>query len=174
MQDSQNLGRQPVTTHNAARIAQFIHVFLFALVVGVFWGTWFSLSRSIASISPPTFLEVGHTMIANLGGPMAILMPAAVLSAVPVLVGFHRRHWRPGFNLTLAGVALLIVALVITLTVNVPIDEAIDRWTVQTLPSDWPAIRDRWQAYHTSRTFASLVGFGCALAATLWATEDRH
>ena len=31
------------------------------------------------------FLEVGHTMIGNLGGPMAVLMPATLVSALPVL-----------------------------------------------------------------------------------------
>jgi hypothetical protein len=160
-------------TDSTSRVVQFVHLFLFALVVGVFWGTWFSLSRSIESITPATFLEVGHTMIGNLGGPMAVLMPAALLSAVPVLVGFYRRHRRTPFSLMLVGVGLLVVALVMTLTVNVPIDRAIDRWTVETLPPDWAASRDRWQTYHTSRTLVSLVGFGCALAASLWAS-DRH
>jgi hypothetical protein len=41
---------------------------------------------------------------------------------------------------------LLVVALVITLSVNVPIDYAIDRWTVETLPADWMSIRNRWEA----------------------------
>jgi uncharacterized membrane protein len=156
------------------RVAQFVHLFLFALVLGVFWGTWFSLSRSIGSITAPTFLEVGHSMIANLGGPMAVLMPTALLSAVPVLIGFHRLQRRTAFRLVLAGVGLLFVALVITLTVNVPIDNAINRWTVETLPADWRSIRDRWQAFHTLRTFASLAGFGCALAAILSASQDRY
>jgi hypothetical protein len=152
-------------TPNALRIAQFVHLVLFALVLGVFWGTWFSLSRSIASISPATFLEVGHTMIVNLGGPMALLMPAAILSALPVVIGLYRRPSRAGFTLSLAGLLLLSVALVITLTVNVPIDREIDRWTVESLPSDWTAVRDRWQLFHTWRTFACLAGFACALAA---------
>jgi uncharacterized membrane protein len=160
-------------TDNTARIARFLHLFLFALVVGVFWGTWFSLSRSIGAITPPTFLEVGHTMIANLGRPMAVLMPAALLSALPVLVSLYRRQ-RHGFYLMLAGVALLVVALAITLAVNVPIDRAIESWTVQTLPRDWATSRDRWQAYHTLRTFASLAGFGCALAAIVWSSDHRQ
>jgi hypothetical protein len=46
---------------------------------------------------------------------MVVLMPAAVLSAVPVLVGFYRRHRRRAFSLMLAGVGLLGVALVMTL-----------------------------------------------------------
>jgi hypothetical protein len=60
--------------------AQFVNMFLCALVAGVFWGTWFSLRRSMASISATTFLEVGRIMIHNLGGPMSVLMPADVLN----------------------------------------------------------------------------------------------
>jgi hypothetical protein len=154
------------------RLTLFVHVFLFALVVGVFWGTWFSLSRSMSSITASTFLEVGHTMIANLGGPMAMLMPLTLASALPVLFVLYRLRRRAGFVLVLAGVALLVVALVITLSVNVPIDDAIAGWTVNTLPPDWTSIRNRWEAYHAARTFISLAGFGCALAAILWSREE--
>ena len=160
-------------TDRSLRLTLFVHVFLFALVVGVFWGTWFSLSRSMSSITASTFLEVGHTMIANLGGPMAVLMPATLVSAIPVLLVLYRLRRRDSFYLILVGAALLVVALVITLRVNVPIDYAIAKWTVDTLPSDWTSIRNRWEAYHAARTFISLAGFGCALAAAvLWRRKD--
>ena len=159
-------------TDRSLRLTLFVHVFLFALVVGVFWGTWFSLSRSMSSITASTFLEVGHTMIANLGGPMAVLMPATLVSAGPVLFVLYRLHRRASFSLILVGAALLVVALVITLSVNVPIDDAIAGWTVDRLPSDWTSIRNRWEAYHAARTFISLAGFGSALAAVLWSRED--
>jgi anthrone oxygenase-like protein len=155
-------------TDRSLRLTLFVHVFLFALVVGVFWGTWFSLSRSMSSITPSTFLEVGHTMIDNLGGAMAVLMPMTLISALPVLFMLYRLHRRASFSLIIVGVALLVVALVITLSVNVPIDYAINRWTVDTLPSDWTSIRNRWEVYHAARTFVSLAGFGSALAAVLW------
>ncbi len=54
----------------ALQIMQFVTIMLFALVVGVFWGTWFSLSRSIATITPETFLEVGKAIIQNLAAPL--------------------------------------------------------------------------------------------------------
>ena len=41
------------------RILQLVSVMLFALVTGVFWGTWFSLGRSMDGITAATFLEVG-------------------------------------------------------------------------------------------------------------------
>ena len=76
------------------KIVQLVTMTLFTLVAGVFWGTWFSLSRSIASITPAAFLEIGHTMIANLGGPMSLLIPATIVSMLVLIVVLYRRHHR--------------------------------------------------------------------------------
>jgi uncharacterized membrane protein len=159
-------------TDRSLRLTLFVHVFLFALVVGVVWGTSFSLSRSMNSITAAMFLEVGHTMMTNLGGPMAVLMPATMVSAVPVLFVLYRLRRRGSLYLLLVGTALLVVALIITLSVNVPIDDAIAGWTVDTLPSDWTTIRNRWEVYHAARTLISLAGFGSALAAVIWPRTD--
>jgi hypothetical protein len=51
------------------RAAQATTIVLFALVTGVFWGTWFSLSRTIDQLPAETFIAVGHQMIHNLGTP---------------------------------------------------------------------------------------------------------
>jgi uncharacterized membrane protein len=154
------------------KAVQFVTLLLFSLVTGVFWGTWFSLSRSMAAITPGTFLEVGRLMIANLAGPMRVLMPAAVLSAIVLcVVVFRRRHTR---GTLFAGAALvsMIIAMIVTLAVNVPIDRQIQSWTTATLPPDWNAIRDRWESYHGLRTLVSLVGLACLFASTLATTSE--
>lgn len=156
------------------RIAQFANVVLFALVMGVFWGTWFSLSRSIASITPDSFLEIGHVMIANLGRPMSILMPAALISSVLVLVALFRQRREKAFYLAVISFLLMVGALVVTLGVNVPIDDEINRWTANTLPVDWTATRDRWQFFHTIRTFASVMALACAVASALSAAASAR
>ena len=153
------------------KFAQFINMLLLSLVAGIFWGTWFSLSRSIGSITPGTFLEVGRIMIGNLAWLMRILMPAAMLSTLPVLFLLFRRKMMGAFFLASAGFLLFVVALLVTLTVNVPIDNQIKQWTVTTLPSDWQAIRDRWEFYHGLRTFASLAGLACAFASALFSSK---
>ena len=109
------------------RAAQATTIVLFALVMGVFWGTWFALSRTMNQLSAETFLAVGHQMIANLGPPMAILLPLALLSAL------------------------------LTLAVEVPIDHQIQDWTVATLPDDWRSIQSRWELWHTIRSFAAIA-----------------
>src|SRR5262245_64199663 len=101
------------------KMVQFLTLLLFSLVTGVFWGTWFSLSRSMASITPGTFLEVGRLMIANLGGPMSVLMPMALLSALVLcLLLFRGRQIRASLFST-AELVLMALDLVITLVVNV-------------------------------------------------------
>ena len=152
------------------RTAQAITIVLFALVMGVFWGTWFSLSRTMGRLSPETFLAVGHEMIRNLGVPMAILLPLALLSALVTLA----LQWSGGrtaaFWWMAAGFLLMVAALVITLVVEVPIDNQIEAWTVATLPADWRSIQSRWELWHTIRTFLSIAAVA---AATISATVQR-
>jgi hypothetical protein len=61
----------------------------------------------------------------------------------------------------------MVCALLVTLGIEVPIDNQIEQWTLATLPSDWQAIRDRWELYHTIRTFVSLLAVGLAVASIL-------
>jgi hypothetical protein len=73
------------------KLAQFSTNILFALVMGVFWGAWFALSRSIAVLRAQTFLDIGHATIRNLGVPISILMPLSLVSAIIVLVLLPKR-----------------------------------------------------------------------------------
>jgi hypothetical protein len=158
-----------ITTRSFYTLAswQFISILLLALVPGVFWGTWLGLSRSMASLAPEVFLTVGHTMIVNLGTIMAILMPAAILAVLPVLYLTYRERSR-AFYLTLAGFGLFIAALLITLMVEVPIDNQIEGWTVTTLPDNWQQLRDRWEWFHFLRSWVSVLGLALLLGGALF------
>ncbi|HET7516323.1 MAG TPA: anthrone oxygenase family protein, partial [Actinomycetes bacterium] len=111
------------------RVAQATTIVLFALVMGVFWGTWFSLSRTMDQLSGETFVAVGHQMIQNLGVPMAILLPLALLSALVTLALLWPRRQSAMFWWLAAAFTLIVLALVITLAVEVPIDNQIQDWT---------------------------------------------
>jgi uncharacterized membrane protein len=139
------------------RVALATTIVLFALVMGVFWGTWFSLSRTMDQLSAETFVAVGHEMIQNLGVPMAILLPLALLSALLTLALLWPGGRTAAFWWLLAGLLLMVAALVITLAVEVPIDNQIKTWTVATLPGDWRSIQARWELFHTIRTFLSIA-----------------
>lgn len=157
---------------HALAIWQFINILLSALVTGVFWGTWLGLSRSMTSLSPETFLEVGHAMIGNLGTIMALLMPAAMLATLPVLYLQYRRRSK-AFYPTLAGLLLFIAALLITLIVEVPIDGLIEQWTLNSLPANWQELRARWEFFHVIRSWISVAGLALLLIGALFMRGDK-
>jgi len=134
---------------------ELVTALLLTLVAGVFWGTWFSLSRSMHVLSPDIFVTIGKQIMENVAGTMRILMPASVIGLVLLLIG----SWKTKnvyFYCILTALVLFLAALLITLMVEVPIDNQIRTWTAATVPADWEAIRDRWENYHTLRTFLSL------------------
>ncbi len=153
------------------RVGQAVTIVLFALVMGVFWGTWFSLSRTMDQLSADTFVAVGHQMIRNLGTPMAILLPLSLLSALITLALLWPHRQAAAFWWLAAGFLLMVAALAITLAVEVPIDNRIQAWTAATLPADWRSIQARWERWHTIRTFTSIAAVA---AATISATVTRQ
>lgn len=161
------------TSSHALEIWQFINILLLSLVTAVFWGTWLGLSRSMASLSDETFIEVGHAMIGNLGTIMAVLMPAAMLATFPVLYLQYRRRSK-AFYLTLVGLILFIVALLITLLVEVPLDNQFAQWTVSTLPGNWQELRDRWEWFHAIRSWVAVAGLALLLAGALFWREGAR
>jgi uncharacterized membrane protein len=114
-----------------------------------------------------TFLTDGHHMIDNLAAPMAVLMIAAVVAAVATVVLVFRRGASPAGWMALAGLLLMIAVMAVTLAVEVPIDNRIQTWTLDTLPADWTAIRAHWASFHTLRTFLSLAAVAAEVGAAL-------
>jgi hypothetical protein len=123
-------------------------------------------------ITAATFLEVGKIMIANLGGPMRLLLPASILSAVPVMYLLYRRGESSAFVLATIAVSLMLAAMTITLLVNVPLDARFVEWTIATLPPDWLVSRDRWEFYHGVRTLLSVAALGSLVGSVLVSREQ--
>jgi uncharacterized membrane protein len=112
-------------------------------------------------------------MIQNLGLPMALLLPLALLSALVTLALLWPGGRGPAFWWLAAGFLLMVAALVITLAVEVPIDNQIETWTAATLPGDWRSIQARWELWHTIRTFASIAAVAAAtISAVVTARTD--
>jgi uncharacterized membrane protein len=156
------------------KCVQFVSIMLYVLVAGVMWGTWLSLARTMTNYDAATFLTDGKHMIENLATIMAVLMISAVVIGIVVVVLLFRSRSRVAGWLTTIGLLLMIAVLVITVAVEVPIDNLIATWTEATLPKDWQEIRARWSAFHTVRTFLSLGAVAAAVGAGLTTRTAAH
>lgn len=140
------------------KIVNFGSLVLLMLITGVFWGTWFTITRSIESFSVGEFIHIGKVIIANVAMPMRIIMPAGLLFLLLSLL-FCPKKKSTSFYFGILSFVWFVIVLLITLTVLVPIDNQIKQWTVAYYPVDWENIRDKWKIFHAVRTFASLAGF---------------
>ncbi|OQP51372.1 hypothetical protein A4H97_27755 [Niastella yeongjuensis] len=139
---------------------------LLVLVTGVFWGTWFSLSRTMYTLPQETFVLIGKQIMQNVATGMSIMMPLGIAGILVLLLLAGRRK-KAHFYWLLSALLLFTLALAITLFIEVPIDNQIKTWTSVNIPHNWEAIRDRWQNFHTGRTFLSLGGMICFLMAVI-------
>jgi hypothetical protein len=143
-----------------------LSIVLAALVLGVFWGPWLALTRSIDTLAAPVFLTVVHRLDQNLGRAMTILYPitlVAIIAMAIVSLGSTAAFW-----LTLAGLAMFVLALIVTTAVEVPIVTQIRGWTETTMPANWQALRDRWVSFHLLRVVPGILGIGLLVAGALW------
>jgi uncharacterized membrane protein len=150
------------------KIVEFFALILSALVMGVFWGTWFTLTRSIHDFSAAEFIHIGKVIIDNVAMPMRIIMPLALL--LLLLAAWRSRHVNStSFYLYSAAFVLMLVTLIITVAVEVPIDNQIKTWTPDNMPADWASLRQRWDVFHTTRTFTSIA----SVAFFIWGLVNR-
>ena len=145
------------------KVAEFATLMLVALAMGVFWGTWFTLTRSISDFSAAEFIHIGKTIIANVGVPMSIIMPATLLMMI-ITILLSRRVNRASYYLYILSFLFMVVTLIITVAVEVPIDNKIDTWTEVTVPANWRSLRQTWDQFHTARTFTSIASLGFFIA----------
>jgi uncharacterized membrane protein len=155
-------GRVPAEYHlgrsvMALKIVELINIVLAALVAGVFWGPWVALTRSIATFDTETFLAIGYRLNLNLAPLMTVLMPLSLLSTATTLVLSYGD--RPGtFYASLAGLVLFVVALAVTMTIEVPIANKVKSWSSSPLPDNWRQLRDRWASVHLIRVVTGIAG----------------
>jgi hypothetical protein len=146
---------------------ELVNIVLSALVTGVFWGPWVGLTRSIATFDRPAFLAIGYRMNVNLAPLMTVLMPVALASTVPTLVLSYGD--RPAtFAWTVAGLGLFVVALAVTVGIEVPIATQIKSWSTSTPPADWQRLRDRWASVHIVRVVSGIAGLAALVAGAVY------
>jgi hypothetical protein len=136
---------------------ELISILLAAFVGGMFWGPWLALTRSMDSFEPQALIAIVRRMNRNMSAVMSPMLPIALVAMIPVLIASGLV--RPAvFATTLAGFALFLVALLVTMVIEVPIVKQIATWTVETLPDDWRRLRDPWGAFHVVRVAAAGAG----------------
>jgi hypothetical protein len=165
-----NLGvGQPDGTTDTMHIATTI---VYALTL-VLYATWFGIAVYMViapcydELSAPTFIEWFQKIDPYMRVRARQLLLAQLLLTLMLLGLTLDRSSSPAFWLTAVALMTTIVAMVIAIRGNVPINLQMEKWSPSAPPADWQQVRERWLRYHRQRGLAETAGFVAMLVATL-------
>jgi uncharacterized membrane protein len=143
-----------------ASITRFTNIILAALLAGTSFGIWMGLNPT--QYSPATYLEQQQQLVGSLNTLMVLLVIFAAI--VTIISALLQRKNKGEFIILLAASAFFTSCLFISRFGNVPIQNEILTWSVDSLPGNWTDYRDRWWTFHILRTVAELI----ALTMVAW------
>ena len=151
--------------------AAFLSLLLSGAIFGFFYAWICSTMWGLDAADPRIAIAAMQAMNASVrnivfapaffGTPVALILTAALAHAA--------RRGLAARLFFLAGMLYLLGGLILTITVNVPMNEALGALTVPEAREDaaaiWAAYSPRWQVFNTIRTVVS----GATLLLTGWA-----
>ena len=147
---------------------ELINIILCAIVGGMYWGPWLALTRSIKHFEPTVFLTIVNRLNTNMAPLMTVLTPLSLLTTIPVLIIAYIEKQTTTFYFTFVGFAFFITALIVTVSIEVPIVKQIITWTDTSLPENWEQLRDKWGKFHIVRVLAGVLGLVFLVAGVLF------
>lgn len=146
------------------KAAQFLALLLSGLSAGVSLAHLLELPNKIA-FSAQDYLLVQQHIYEGFGRVIGVVEPVALLGTLVTAVLVRRR--RVPFLLTLFALVGFVAAQVVWQLHNGPVNQAVDSWTVATMPLDWMTYRDLWEYAHATRAVLYTVGLGALILSVL-------
>ena len=135
-------------------IVLFAALFFVALMAGVAFTVW--LYFNPAGMSPPFYVETMQHAIRAFTVPLSTLLILAVFFTI--VSTFLARRDRPNVYLLIAASVCVVAVLLTTVLGNVPINNQIMTWSINSPPSNWTQLSEKWWRFQIVRTIAAIGG----------------
>jgi uncharacterized membrane protein len=136
------------------RIVLFAAVFFVALVAGAAFAIW--IDYNPAGMSSAFYTEKMQHAIRVFTVPLPTVV---ILGVFFTLVStFLARHERLDFYLLIAASLCIIAVALITALGNIPINNQIKMWSIDSPPPNWAELAQKWWSFQTVRTIAAIGG----------------
>ena len=137
-----------------------------ATVAGVMVGVEFAVAVFVNPILRR--LPVGASIEAHADGGRILgrVMPFWYIGSVILTAWLAAVTWGGAAgNAAVAGAALFVVSVIMSVTLLVPINNRSSRWTADNHPADWREQHQRWDRLHYARVAIIVAGFVLTLIA---------
>lgn len=141
---------------------------LMGTLTGIYWSVEIH-DRRIATLTATQYRAMHQMRDATFAKVMPVVgMGTFLIAAAAVVMAIE-----PGWPSLIGSAALMLMAADIGLTVSrqLPLNQAVQSWTDATIPDDWQRVRDQWAMHHRVRTVLLTLAYGAMLVAVMmtWA-----
>jgi uncharacterized membrane protein len=148
------------------QVIQLAVVIFAALATGGLMVNWVGLGRAMSRLSVSTYVEFHQATNQTFVPYMPVVVIGSILGGIVLAIVSQGIHSLSG-ELAIAGCLCYVAGLAISMSTDVRINKQIERWSVESPPDDWSAVRSRWIRFHIFRTLFSVPGLACYILACL-------
>jgi uncharacterized membrane protein len=141
----------------------FAALLFVALVAGAAFAIWFDYNPS--GMSAAFYTEKMQHAIRVFTIPLPIVVVLGVLFTIAAAL--LARSERPNFYLLLAASICIVAVALITRFGNIPINNQIITWSIDSPPSNWSELAHKWWQFQTARTVLALGALAFLISAAL-------
>ncbi|MEP6767034.1 MAG: DUF1772 domain-containing protein [Acidobacteriota bacterium] len=154
--------------------SRFAAVLSSGLVAGIFLGDRMGASFARPALSPSSFVAFQQIQHVHFVTMMQILIGAAVVSIAAWLFLIRSRIGSREYLFLALAAGACAAVIVVTRTVNVPINDRLMTWNAASPPAGVREIWSRWEQTHTVRTVLAALAFFFALLAFGASRNESH
>jgi uncharacterized membrane protein len=150
------------------------------LTAGLLFAFFHAVMPGLAHTDDRSFVSAMQRInVAILNAWFAVCFGGALVFTGLAVALHLSRDARPVLPWLLAGLVLYVAVFAITMTLNVPLNNALDAAGDPDRITDLAAVRERfegaWVRWNTVRSFANVAAFGCLTwALVLWGRISEH
>ena len=141
----------------------FAALFFVALVAGAAFAIWFDYNPN--GMSAAFYTEKMQHAIRVFTTPLPTVVILGVLFSI--IAAFLARSERPNFYLLIAASICMVAVALITRFGNIPINNQIVAWSINSPPSNWQDLANKWWQLQTVRTLVAMGSLGFLILAAL-------
>ncbi|MBK9734347.1 MAG: hypothetical protein IPO92_05005 [Saprospiraceae bacterium] len=136
-----------------------ITLFAYAMIASQAFMYMLSLKQMQLSLGANAYTEVRKLIDVSMRSSFKYVIYTALLANVSLVLATIKTPTSLVFTSATIALIALIVEIILTLKGNLPINDVINVWSVDHIPTNWSEIRDKWFTIYSYRQIVSITGF---------------
>jgi uncharacterized membrane protein len=151
------------------KVSRFIAILATATFAGLMYCFLVVVDRMLAVLDAKTYAMVMQELIkaADVPPVVPIVVILILISSLSMIISLRKHIKSRAFILSLTGFLVFFVfSFLVTVVLNVPVNNYIASWNPGNPPSDWSQTRATWDSFNYWRVGSSFIALICFILAS--------